>query len=137
MVYPLYRLRWQIELLFKQLKSVLRIHQSNTGRESRLRCELFGKLLMAVLVHRVHAFLQGDLWNSQRSEVSFDKLHKRFQERAFLLLRQFLLSLAAAIHFLDTEVPSLLKSCIKAHQPSRPTTLQRLAQDDRQTLPLP
>jgi len=137
MVYPLYRLRWQIELLFKQLKSVLQIHQSNTGRESRLRCELYGKLLVAVLVHRIHAFLQGDLWNSQRREVSFDKLHKRFQERAFLLLRQFLLSLATAIHFLDTEVPSLLKSCIKAHQPSRPTTLQRLDQGDRQTLPLP
>jgi transposase len=28
MVYPLYRLRWQIELIFKQLKSLLCIHQS-------------------------------------------------------------------------------------------------------------
>jgi hypothetical protein len=126
--YRLYGLRWQIELLFKQLKSVLRIHQSNTAREDRLRCELYGKLLMAVLVHRVHAAFQGDLWNSQRHELSFDKLHKRFQERAFLLLRHFLRSLATAIGYLQTEIPRLLMACLKTHQPSRQTTLQRLDQ---------
>lgn len=128
MAYPLYRLRWQIELLFKQLKSVMRIHQSNTGREDRLRCELYGKLIMAVLIHRVHAFLQSDLWNSQRREVSFDKLHKRLQERAFLLLRQCLISIKAACIFLATEIPHMLNACFKAHQPSRQTTLQRLDQ---------
>lgn len=126
--YHLYGLRWQIELLFKQLKSVLRIHQSNTERESRLRCEIYGKLLMAVLVHRVHAVLQGELWNSQHHEVSFDKLHKRFQERAFLLLRNFLRSLATAIRYLQKEIPRLLGACLKTHQPSRQTTLQRLDQ---------
>ena len=124
--YCLYGLRWQIELLFKQLKSVLRIHQSNTARLSRLRCELYGKLLMAVLVQRVHAAFQGELWNSQRREISFDKLHKRFQERAFLLLRHFLRSLATALGSLQTEIPRLIRSCVKKHQPSRQTTLQRL-----------
>lgn len=128
MAYSLYRLRWQIELLFKQLKSILRIHQSNTGREDRLLCELYGKLLAAVLIHRVHGSLQNDLWNSQRRELSFDKFHKRFQERAFLLLRHFLLSLKAAISFLRAEIPRLLNACVKAHQPSRQTTLQRIDQ---------
>jgi hypothetical protein len=126
--YRLYGLRWQIELLFKQLKSVLRIHQSNTAREDRLRCELYGKLLMAVLVHRVHAAFQGDLWNSQRRELSFDKLHKRFQERAFLLLRHCLRALTTAIDYLQTEIPRLLPACLKTHQPSRQTTLQLLDQ---------
>jgi Transposase DDE domain len=126
MAYLLYSLRWQIELLFKQLKSIMHIHQSNTGVESRLRCELYGKLLMAVLIHRVHAFFQGELWNSHRSEISFDKFHKRFQERAILLLRQCLISIEAAGRFLVTEIPRLLKACIKSHQPSRQTTLQRL-----------
>lgn len=128
LAYELYRVRWQIELLFKQLKSVMRIHKSDTGMESRLRCELYGKLMMAVLIHRVHAFLQGDLWHSQRREVSFDKLHKRFQERAFLLLRQCLTSLASACRFLRSEIPRMLNACFKAHQHSRQTTLQRLDQ---------
>ena len=128
MAYDLYRVRWQIELLFKQLKSVMRIHQSDTGIENRLRCELYGKLIMAVLIHRVHAFLQGDLWHSDRQEVSFDKLHKRFQERAFLLLRQCIVSLSAAVSFLRVEIPRMFRACYKAHQQSRQTTLQRLDQ---------
>lgn len=128
MAYHLYRARWQIELIFKQLKSVLRIHKSDTGLDSRLRCELYGKLIMAVLIHRIHAHLQNGLWNSQRREVSFDKLYKRFQERAFLLLRQCLITLSAACRFLHTEIPRMLKACFKAHQRSRQTTLQRLDQ---------
>jgi hypothetical protein len=128
MVYSLYRLRWQIELLFKQLKSVMHIHQSNTGIENRLRCELYGKLLMAVLIHRAHAFCQGELWNSQRREISFDKFHKRFQERAFLLLRQCLISIKAAYRFLAIEIPRMLNACFKTHQPSRQTSLQRIDQ---------
>jgi hypothetical protein len=128
MAYDLYRVRWQIELLFKQLKSVMRIHQSDTGIEHRLRCELYGKLIMAVLIHRVHAFLQGDLWHSDRQEVSFDKLHKRFQERAFMLLRQCIVSLGAAVSFLRVEIPRMLCACFKAHQQSRQTTLQRIDQ---------
>ena len=128
MAYHLYRVRWQIELIFKQLKSVMRIHKSDTGLDNRLRCELYGKLIMAVLIHRVHAHLQNGLWNSQRREVSFDKLYKRFQERAFLLLRHCLITLSAASGFLHTEIPRMLKACFKAHQPSRQTTLQRLDQ---------
>ena len=126
--YQLYRARWQIELVFKQLKSVMGIHKSDTGIENRLRCELYGKLIMAVFIHRVHARLQGDLWNTQRREVSFDKLHKRFQERAFLLLRQCLISFCAACEFLQAEIPRMLNACFKAHQKSRQTTLQRLDQ---------
>lgn len=124
--YDLYRVRWQIELIFKQLKSVMRIHRSDTGIESRLRCELCGKLIVAVLIHRVHACLQGDLWNTRRREVSFDKLHKRFQERAFLLMRQLLVSFRSACELLQTEIPRMLNACFKAHQKSRQTTLQRL-----------
>ena len=45
MVRALYTVRWQIELLFKQLKSILRVHQSDTDKENRLRCELYGKLI--------------------------------------------------------------------------------------------
>jgi hypothetical protein len=128
MAYHLYRVRWQIELIFKQLKSVMRIHKSDTGLDNRLRCELYGKLIMAVLIHRIHAHLQNGLWNSHRREVSFDKLYKRFQERAFLLLRRCLVTLSAACKFLNMEIPRMLKACFKAHQRSRQTTLQRLNQ---------
>ena len=54
MVRHFYALRWQVALLFKQLKTVLCIHKSNTGKENKLRCEIYGKLITAVLIHRVH-----------------------------------------------------------------------------------
>src|SRR5208337_4479292 len=63
---PFYSLRWQIELLFKQIKSVLCIHHSNTGKENRLLCEIYGKLIMAVMIHRIHADINIRLWNTQR-----------------------------------------------------------------------
>ncbi|MCB9772966.1 MAG: transposase [Nitrospiraceae bacterium] len=54
MVRALYTLRWQIELVFKQFKSILRVHHSTTSNEHRVRCELYGKWITAVWVHRLH-----------------------------------------------------------------------------------
>lgn len=122
----LYMLRWQIELLFKQLKSILRIHQSNTGREPRLRCELYGKLIGAVLIHRIHGIINRPLWNKHRKELSMDKLYKRIQERAFTLLSMMLSSIPKTIAYLAKELQHIVQHCIKCTQPSRPTTLELL-----------
>jgi hypothetical protein len=124
MVRPLYGLRWQIELLFKQLKSVLAIHNSITGKEPRFRCELFGKLIMAIIIHRIHADVNIELWNTKGQEISMDKLYKRIQERAFIIMGMLLSSLSKAMQFLTTELKRLIKNCRKLNQKSRPTTLQ-------------
>jgi len=122
----LYMLRWQIELLFKQLKSILQIHHSNTGKESRLCCELYGKLIGAVLIHRIHAIINRPLWNRDRRELSMEKLYKRIQERAFTLLALMLSSIARAIGYLAKELRHIARHCLKCTQPSRPTTLELL-----------
>lgn len=124
----LYRLRWQIELLFKQLKSILQIHHSNTGRESRMRCELYGKLIAAVLIHRIHTIINPPMWNRQRKEISMEKLYKRLQERAFSLLTLMLSSIRKAIACLDKELKHIVRHCLKSTQPSRPTTLELIDQ---------
>jgi len=126
MIRLLYTLRWQIELLFKQLKSVLCIHRSNTKNENRLKCEIYGKLILAVLIHRIHAHLNNQIWNRERRELSFDKFYKRIQERAFLLLHILLSSVHEAALYLDTEVLRLIKNCLKSRQRSRQTSLERL-----------
>jgi len=126
MVFSLYRLRWQIELVFKQLKSVLRIHLSNTAKEYRLKCEIIGKLIMAVIIHGIHSSLNATLWTTQKKEVSFDKLYKRIQERAFSFLQGILHNVVTAIRQFLREIDNLLSSCIKTRQPSRKTTLELL-----------
>jgi len=126
MVRALYTVRWQIELLFKQFKSILRVHQSDTGKENRLRCELYGKLIGAVLIHRIHAAETNRLWNTKRREVSMDKFYKRFQERAFSLLRLLLSSVLDAVEYLRDQIQRIIPACLKERQLSRMTTLECL-----------
>jgi len=126
MVRALYTVRWQIELLFKQLKSILRIHQSDTGKENRLRCELYGKLIGAVIIHRIHAAETNRLWNTQRREVSMEKLYKRFQERAFTLMLLLLVNVLEAVTYLRGQIKCIIPACLKDRQPSRLTTLEFL-----------
>lgn len=126
MVRHFYTLRWQIELLFKQLKTVLCIHKSNTGKENRLRCEIYGKLIMAVLIHRVHSEINIRLWNNNKRELSIEKLYKRIQERSFIILDLLLSSLHKAIEYLKNEISRLIKNCLKSKQRSRRTTLEML-----------
>jgi hypothetical protein len=130
MAWRLYSLRWQIELLFKQLKSVLAIHRSQARKNaSRLKCEIYGKLIMAVLIHRIHAFLNSLFWNHAHREISFDKFYKRFQERAFAILVQLRVSVRKAIQYLTAEIRSVVTNCLKLKQHSRQSTLEMLTEN--------
>ncbi len=126
MVRAVYTVRWQIELLFKQLKSILCIHQSDTSKENRLRCELYGKLIGAVIIHRIHAAETNRFWNTQRREVSMEKLYKRIQERAFTLMCKLLACINDAIAYLRVQLALLVPACLKGRQVSRMTTLECL-----------
>ncbi len=124
MVWHIYALRWQIELLFKQIKSTIKIHHSNTANEYRLKCEIYGKLIMAIFIHRIHGKINTKLWNCHRRELSMEKFYKRIQERAFVLLKLLSISSNKAVVYLYNEVNRLIKNCMKGQQPSRKSTLQ-------------
>jgi len=124
-----YALRWQIELIFKQFKSVLAIHHSNTSRHLRLLCEIYGKLIAATLLSRYHATLHANLWNAQAKELSFDKFFKRFKDHAFVCARLLLKSALQAVRFCESEFSACLKNCQKVKQKSRPSSLQKLSQE--------
>lgn len=126
MVRPFYCLRWQIELLFKQLKSILAIDISNSEKEPRVRCELLGRMIVAIITHKIHAYTNAHLWNTERKEISMDKLYKRLQERTFVIKDHLLASVTKAAEFLASEVAAILKNCRKLNQKSRSTTLQYL-----------
>lgn len=130
MTWRLYSLRWQIELLFKQLKSVLAIHRSLTRKNaSRLKCEIYGKLILAVLVHRMHAYLNNIFWNQAHREISFDKFYKRFQERSFVVLTRLLVSVKNATQYLAAELQAIVINCLKLKQSSRQSTLEMLTEN--------
>ncbi|GHV48841.1 hypothetical protein FACS1894181_05750 [Bacteroidia bacterium] len=49
MIYPLYKLRWQIELMFKHWKSLFCIHKSGKMKEERYLCLLYAKLILIAI----------------------------------------------------------------------------------------
>jgi hypothetical protein len=92
-----------------------------------LKCEIYGKLILAVLVHRIHAHLSSLFWNQAHRELSFDKFYKRFQERAFVILTQLLVSVQKAAQYLAAEIRNVVMNCLKLKQHSRQSTLEMLA----------
>ena len=49
--YVLYRLRWQIELLFKRWKEIGLVDEWQTKNPSRILCEIYAKLIAALISH--------------------------------------------------------------------------------------
>lgn len=77
--------RWQVELLFKRWKSQLRIDEWRSRKPYRILCELYGKLIAAVLQHWI---FQVCWWHDPgRSLV-----------KATQLIQKFALNLARAIY---------------------------------------
>ena len=73
-VATIYRIRWQIELLFKQWKSLLHIHVLTGTRPERIQCLLYGRLTTITMLMRVCAYALWYATRVLRREISFHKL---------------------------------------------------------------
>jgi hypothetical protein len=73
-VATVYRIRWQIELLFKQWKSLLHLHVLKGTRPERIRCLLYGRLITITMLMRICAYAAWYASTVCRREVSFPKL---------------------------------------------------------------
>ena len=122
----LYRVRWQVELIFKQWKSVLRIHVLPSTNEYRVQCEVWARLLGAVLgfVWHQHAGAAGQTLH--RREISFLKLAKMLQQHGQVLVRTLFSDRAGWESLLREIWNKALKLARKEHQKSRPTTWENL-----------
>lgn len=110
------------------------IHQTLVrSNHHRLQCEVLGKLIFAVMTSRLHADLNVFAWNNAHREVSFDKFYKRMQERAFFMLKMFLISPDALAIYLREELPTVFKNCLKGKQTKRKSTLEQLMALDQLT----
>jgi hypothetical protein len=131
--WTLYRVRWHIELIFKQMKSVLHINARSNKSESRFRCELLGKFIMAIMLHRLHAHAHVHAWNKEKIEISIEKFYKRIKELSFLLMQFLLQSPLCACNYLRTQWKIIVWSCRKNKQKSRRTLLEDLSLANLQT----
>jgi Transposase DDE domain len=73
-VETVYRIRWQIELLFKQWKSLLHLHVLKGTRPERIKCLLYGRLITITLLMRLSSYAAWYAAAVLGREISFPKL---------------------------------------------------------------
>lgn len=119
----LYSTRWQIEIFFRDAKSILKLDLCTTTKKERFEVQLLAVLFVAALLYYCHRSFNS---SSPQREISLNKLCKRFCENA----RPFATYLANQNTEGFSQATSLLKDIIKIsikyRQPSRTTPIQIL-----------
>lgn len=122
-----YRVRWQIELVFKQCKSVLRLDVTLARTNSfRVQCEIWARLIAAIVAFAWHAHLQAACWGQSQREISFAQVAKTFQQHAILLASALIQRGQRLRNELWKLWRLLLYTTVKGRQRSRKTTFESL-----------
>ena len=121
-----YRLRWQVELIFRQAKSVLRLNKTESADPCRVQSEIWARLICAILLFSWHAQVSAECWQRHACEASFEKLIRMTQHWGHTLARACLGGPDALLQELRILWKHLLVNARKGRQKSRPTTWENL-----------
>jgi len=124
----LYPLRWNIELFFKQMKSILNIHRTEVRENAyRLRCEVLGKCILAMIISYCYGLARSYTWNKMSMEISFEKTVKLFKRTGSSLEVILLIgSMKKIKEFIRHMLILIVHTCKKNRQKSRKNTLDVL-----------
>ena len=90
-VYKAYKIRWQIELMFKHWKSTCKIHNLQPMKYERYVCLLYAKLILIIINLQLIRNFQGYYFQTQNKLLSEDKCFKTLTkgfERMLQILKQ-------------------------------------------------
>ena len=132
-VYDFYRMRWQIELIFKLWKSYCGLNSILGWRKERVLTELYAKMIAIIIVHFLLAPLRipDEIWSDREvSNVRFQQVLARFA-RSF---KQALSDLIALAKTLDDFLRHVERFSLKQKRRQQPNAYSQLA---LLALPLP
>ena len=110
-VWPLYRLRWQIELVFKVFKSVAQIDKIKKVNCYRFECYLFGKLLWALLGWNVYWKLNYYA-SAMDKTISINKMMKSFRRLCKLIASRNNSAIKQNIDVLEIFIANVTQNCL-------------------------
>lgn len=122
-LYTLYRIRWQIELVFKGWKSVLGIDRHRSAKAARVRCEVYGRLIAAT----VAAIIEGlSAMSCETLVLSRFKALKAFAARSHEFARAIVRGPKTLEKTIDELVEFIAKRCRKSRSRNKPSIEERL-----------
>ncbi|HKZ66482.1 MAG TPA: IS4 family transposase, partial [Chitinophagaceae bacterium] len=83
--YDLYKIRWQIELIFKIWKSILKINQVRKMKANRFKCYLYSKLLWVLLCWDITSGFAPIIWKGNNKLISFFKCYALLKSKVIRL----------------------------------------------------
>jgi hypothetical protein len=113
-----YMVRWQIELIFKSWKSLLQINHLKGINPNRIRCLLYGKLIVIVIVNMINKLA---CWYAQQlgREISLHKVVNWLKQDN--KLRKIILT-GLSIEFMKLLAQEIPKTLCKGKRQKRKTT---------------
>lgn len=75
-IIQLYRLRWQIEIMFKCWKSILDFGKVHPMKGQRFLCMLYGHMIWIILTMKLVSLFRTICWNGYQMELSELKFFK-------------------------------------------------------------
>jgi hypothetical protein len=124
--WPLYRLRWQIELVFKVFKSVAQIDKIKKVNRYRFECYLYGKLLWALLGWNVYWKLNFST-SALGKTISINKMIKSFRRLCLHLKTSSRITREVA-NKIEIFVESVFKDCILERRKGKLSSIKIIEQ---------
>lgn len=88
-VCELYRIRWQVELIFKCWKGCLGVDEMNNVGNEYFECIIYGKLIVITLMTVIYSRLLFILYTQSRELMSLMLFFKNLREKLAVLIRLF------------------------------------------------
>jgi len=85
-VCEIYRIRWQIELIFKSWKSHFSIDEMNNVGKDYWDCLLYGKLIVITMLTALYSQIYHLIFQTTRREISFLRFMKNIRENLDVIL---------------------------------------------------
>lgn len=123
----LYSMRWQIEIIFKQLKSILKIDKSLVRKnEHRFMAEIWGKCIVALFISYCYSVARNQVWKDRQIEISFEKMVKCFKRNIGIMIEKLKEGIKEVIKFIRWIMERIINTCQKYRQKSRDNSLDKL-----------